>query len=741
MTAHSRVLAKTALDAGHSKPPLLAVRSEDRPWVRPDEDLAALVMRATGDLIWDWDVPTNGLSWNDKITSSFGYAPEDVAPTLQWWIDRIHPDDRHAVVSHIMEIQHQNVAQFSADYRWRRADGTYACIHDRGYIVRDDTGRALRGVGAMQDVTAQTEFQKTLVRTEALNRSIIEANPDCLTVLDPAGNVLFSNKAAAHAYGLANDDLLIGRRWGERLLEHMRVELDAALAAAQSGTVARLALHIPGSDGELRWYESLVSPIYAFDGALTHFIVMSRDITTHKSAESKVRWAATHDPLTKLPNRALFQERLDALIARASGSGLGFALLVLDLDEFKRINDTLGHDAGDAMLCAAAKRLTGAVSSGDFVARLGGDEFAILLASAPTEAAATTLAEAILAELQHPWIRSGRIFDCPASIGVGVFGCHGRTSGELLKNADVALYAAKAQGRSRVVVFKRSMQTCIRKRFEMLGLARQAVADDLVIPYYQPKVDLMSGAIVGFEALLRVRHPTRGILAPAEILPALDDINLAADIGDRMITLVLTDLRRWLDAGLQVGHIAVNAAAADFRRGSFADRFLEQLHRHGVPADHLQVEVTETVFLGTGTKYVETALRQLSESGVRIALDDFGTGYASLAHLQQFPIDILKIDRSFVSKMMQDRRDAAIVGAVISLGRNLGLQVVAEGVETSEQAARLLEQECQIAQGYLFGKAMIAARVPVETKQRPAVVASLSASRLAQGIRSLSQTS
>jgi EAL domain-containing protein (putative c-di-GMP-specific phosphodiesterase class I) len=256
------------------------------------------------------------------------------------------------------------------------------------------------------------------------------------------------------------------------------------------------------------------------------------------------------------------------------------------------------------------------------------------------------------------------------------------------------------------------MQTGIQKRFQMLGLARQAVADDLVVPYYQPKVDLTSGTIVGFEALLRVRHPTRGILAPAQILPALDDVDIAADIGDRMITLVLADLRRWIDAGLHVGHIAVNAAAADFRRGNFADRLLEQLHRHHVPADHVQLEVTETVFLGTGTKYVETALRQLSESGVRIALDDFGTGYASLSHLQQFPIDILKIDRSFIRKMMRDRRDAAIVGAVIRLGRNLGLQVVAEGVETSEQAARLLEQECQIAQGYLFGKAMTAARVP-----------------------------
>ena len=712
MTAHSKVLGTTALDTGRSQPSLLPVTREDRPRIRLDEELAALVMRATGDLIWDWDVSTSRLSWNDKITSSFGYAREDVATTLQWWIDRIHPDDRHAVVSHIIEIQHQNFAQFSADYRWRRADGNYACIHDRGYIVRDGTGRALRGVGAMQDVTAQKEFQKALASTEALNRSIIEANPDCVSILDPAGNVMFSNKAAAHAYGLANDELLVGRRWGTQLPDDMRGEFDAALAAAETGSVGRLALHLPGPDGELRWYESLISPIHTSDGALSHFIVMSRDITAHKTTESKVRWAATHDPLTELPNRALFQERLDALIARASGGGLGFALLVLDLDEFKRINDTLGHDAGDALLCAAAKRLASAVGSGDFVARLGGDEFAILLDGAPTNAVAKASAEDILAELRQPWVHSGRLFDCPASIGVSVFECHGRTSGELLKNADVALYAAKAQGRSRAVVFEPSMQTGIQKRFQMLGLARQAVADDLVVPYYQPKVDLTSGTIVGFEALLRVRHPTRGILAPARILPALDDVDIAADIGDRMITLVLADLRRWIDAGLHVGHIAVNAAAADFRRGNFADRLLEQLHRHHVPADHVQLEVTETVFLGTGTKYVETALRQLSKSGVRIALDDFGTGYASLSHLQQFPIDILKIDRSFIRKMMRDRRDAAIVGAVIRLGRNLGLQVVAEGVETSEQAARLLEQECQIAQGYLFGKAMTAARVP-----------------------------
>lgn len=675
------------------------------------EELYRLAVRATNDIIWDLDFQTNQLSWNDALFTNLGYAPEDVGPTLQWWIDQLHPDDRDEVADHFNQVVESGEEQFTAEYRFRKADGTYAWIYDRGYIVRDARGRPVRGVGAMQDQTARKLSEEALSRSESLNRSIIEANPDCVSVLDLDGRVMFSNRAAVRAYGLESDAPLVGRRWGHRLSAKAQKEIDVALAAASKGELARLTIQLVNERGDSNWYESILSPVRDAEGALVRYLVMSRDITGHKSAERQIRWTANHDPLTKLPNRLLFQQRLDDLIARAECGKPGFALLLIDVDEFKQVNDTLGHDSGDILLCTVGERLRSAVRKDDFVARLGGDEFAVLLKRAVNEREVRTVSEKILTKLKEPWIHGGRVLDCRASIGASIYGCHGSQSSELLKNADVALYTAKERGRCRTTVFEPQMRVNVQKRTQMVEVARRALREHLIVPYYQPQVDLRTGRMAGFEALLRVKHPTRGLLAPAHVSAALEDVDVAADIGDRMAQLVLADVGQWNREELDIGHVAINASAADFRRGHFAERFLEQLRRHHVPPEVMQLEVTETVFIGRGAEYVESALKMLSRRGVRIALDDFGTGYASLSHLQRFPIDVIKIDRSFVRKMTASSSDAAIVRAVLTLGKSLGLDVVAEGIENSGQEAQLKAEGCRLVQGYLYGRPMPAARV------------------------------
>lgn len=679
--------------------------------LRRSEELYRLAVQATNDIIWDLDFRTNELNWNDALFTNLGYEPEEVGPTLQWWIDQLHPDDRDKVADHFSEVVESGEGQFTAEYRFRKSDGTYAWIYDRGYIVRDARGRPVRGVGAMQDQTDRKLSEEALSRSESLNRSIIEANPDCVSVLDLNGRVMFSNKAAVRAYGLQSDAPLVGRRWGHRLDVKAQKEIDAALAAASKGELARLTIQLANEREGLNWYESIISPVSDADGALVRYLVMSRDITDHKSAEQRIRWTANHDPLTKLPNRLLFQQRLDDLIARAACGKPGFALLLIDVDDFKQVNDTLGHDAGDMLLCTVGERLRTAVRKVDFVARLGGDEFAVLLKRATSAVEIRTVSEKIIAELKEPWIQSGRVLDCRASIGASIYGCHSSTASELLKNADVALYMAKERGRCRTTIFEPQMRINVQKRSQTVEVARRALREHLIVPYYQPQVDLRTGKIAGFEALLRVRHPTRGLLAPAHVSAALEDLDVAADIGDRMAQLVVADVSRWLRDGMEIGHVAINAAAADFRRGHFAERLLEQLKRHRVPPEMIQLEVTETVFIGRGAEYVECALKTLSRSGVRIALDDFGTGYASLSHLQQFPIDVIKIDRSFVRKMTASSSDAAIVRAVLTLGASLGLDVVAEGIEKSAEEAQLRAEGCRFVQGYLYGRPMPAARV------------------------------
>lgn len=554
------------------------------------------------------------------------------------------------------------------------------------------------------------EREQALRESEQFNRTINQASPDCVSLLDPDGMVVFANDAALRAYGLGAESDLLGRPWGHRLDGSLGDQRDAALATARAGGVGRLTTHFDDAAGEPRWFESLISRLTDAEEQVIQFIVMARDITHQKRVEDQVRWTATHDSLTRLPNRSLFQARLDQLAD--GGAGAGFALLLLDIDDFKRVNDTLGHDAGDALLSTVAERLRSAIRPEDFIARLGGDEFAVILNGVRSEAGAAAAGEKMLETLREPWVHNGRVGDCRVSIGASLWPHHGEEPTDLLKSADIALYVAKVQERGRLAIFRAEMRAEMQRRSSKIALARYALDEDLIAPFYQPKVELISGKLIGFEALLRWRHPTQGVQMPATIDAAFEDLELARQLTDRILTHVLSDMRRWVDAGVDFGHVAINVTAADFKQKNFAELLLERLDSHGLPSCFLQVEVTETVFLGRGAEYVEDALRTLSANGIRIALDDFGTGYASLSHLKQFPVDVVKIDRSFLRDIHDDAHNAAIIRTVVSLGRSLDLDVVAEGVETIDQQSYLIGQGCRLGQGYLYGKAAPAARVP-----------------------------
>jgi predicted signal transduction protein with EAL and GGDEF domain len=356
--------------------------------------------------------------------------------------------------------------------------------------------------------------------------------------------------------------------------------------------------------------------------------------------------------------------------------------------------------------------LRAAARPDDFIARLGGDEFAVILNGITGKADLEHAVQGILARLQVPCLYGNKLLECQASIGASLYPQHGKNRNELLKHADIALYVAKSSGRGVSRLFDASMRAEMQQKVSMLSLARVALTKNSIHPYFQPKVDFRTGELSGFEALLRWHDPRRGVQLPDTISAAFHDMELAAKISDRMVDRVIQEIRSWLQLGISVGHVAVNAAAAEFRRGDFAERLLDQLRRADIPPSMMQVEVTETVFLGRGAECVERALKTLSREGVEIALDDFGTGYASLSHLKQFPVDVLKIDRSFVRDFVEDPDDAAIVRAVINLGKSLGIKTVAEGVETREQAAFLAEQGCDFGQGFFYGKAIAAADMP-----------------------------
>ena len=441
-------------------------------------------------------------------------------------------------------------------------------------------------------------------------------------------------------------------------------------------------------------------------------VAIARDITQRREAEEKLRRAATHDALTGLPNRACFQDRLTRAVAGDHLDGGRLGLLLLDVDDFKQVNDSLGHDAGDALLKSIALRLDVASVRPTAIARLGGDEFAVLLENIEDEAELSAHGQAILRRMKEPLVHAGRVLDCQVTIGAAIFPDHGRTPDELLKNADIALYIAKASGRGALTTFEHKHRDGLRERAAMVSVARSAAKDERIVPFYQPKLALRDRTIHGFEALLRWHHPTKGIQFPATIAAAFDDLEVASAISRSMIDTVIADMRGWLEKGHAFGHVAVNAAAADFRSDRFAESVLDRLHAARIPTKRFQLEVTETVFLGQGAYAVERALKLLDNEGVRIALDDFGTGYASLRHLKQYPVHVIKIDQGFVQGMDANAEDAAITSAVINLGKSLGIDVVAEGIETASQEARLQELGCEYGQGFLYSRAVPAAAVP-----------------------------
>jgi diguanylate cyclase (GGDEF)-like protein/PAS domain S-box-containing protein len=642
--------------------------------------------------------------WIDFVGRRPG-GPDGVAR-----IDLVHPDDRERAAATWRRC-HSTGEPYEAEYRLRHKSGEYRWINSRARVERNAAGEMVRWCGACTDIHDNVLAQEALKASESLNRGIIEANPDCVALLDLDGRILFANQATLQARGVEDAAAVVGLRWQDGFREDGSVGQDAreALAAAQQGRLARALL--ARSDKTDAWWDAVIAPVFDDSGTPVRLVAVSRDITRQKLAEDEVRWAANHDSLTRLPNRLYLQKRLDEAIV-AAGTSEGFALLLLDVDDFKRINDTLGHDAGDALLRGFADRLRAAARPDDVVARLGGDEFAVLLRTIDCSASVEEAVAAITDRLREPCIHGGRMLEFQASIGASLYPAHGSNRTDLMKNADIALYAAKAAGRSKLRVFQPEMRAEMQKRTSMLALARGALEQKRVLPYYQPKIELLSGRVAGFEALLRWRHPSKGIQTPATVAAAFEDLTLAAELSDRMVEGVIADLRRWRDQGVEFGHVAINAAAAEFRRGDFAEQLLDRLHHASVPTSCLQVEVTETVFLGRGAEYVERALKTLSAAGVQIALDDFGTGFASLSHLKQFPVDIIKIDQSFVHDLQHDPEDAAIINAVINLGRNLGMKVVAEGIETGTQQDFLVALGCDYGQGFLYGKPTAAKRVP-----------------------------
>ncbi|WP_188063831.1 putative bifunctional diguanylate cyclase/phosphodiesterase [Sphingobium sp. KCTC 72723] len=550
---------------------------------------------------------------------------------------------------------------------------------------------------------------------EGVADAFIQQTADPVLLLNAEGSVLWANASA-----LAQVDAMhvegIGRRWEQVWANDYRADAMAAFDMALAHGRARFSAASQASDEVTREWDVTLTQIGDMTLGSLNIIALAREVKGQDAGASHLRRGDLHDALTGLPNRMGVQQELHRRTSRLVADGGRFALAILDIDGFKQLNSRLGQKACDAILIEFANTMAQAANDHLFVARVEGDQFALLVDAVLDPDKIVTQIERLIQQCADRVLNSTDIASFSVSAGVTIFPNDGETDQELLQNARTALEHARRARHGKTVLFNGSMRQQLQRHSSMLEVAKVAIASDWIKPYYQPKVDLQSGRVIGLEALLRWQRPGAPVELPASILAAFDDPELATCISERMQNKVLTDIAAWKRAGSALP-VAINASAADFRNPDFAGKFLNQLYKANIPTHLLELEVTEGVFLGIGAADVGVALRELNAAGVRISLDDFGTGYASLSHLKEHPVDILKIDRSFVNNLPDSPDDRAIVSAMIGLGRNLAIEVVAEGIETMEQATLLRDMGCHTGQGFLFSRAIPGALVPHLTRQ------------------------
>jgi diguanylate cyclase (GGDEF)-like protein/PAS domain S-box-containing protein len=562
----------------------------------------------------------------------------------------------------------------------------------------------------VSNLLAQRSLQTQLRRSDLKLRAMLDSSIQFIGLLDTSGRVLHLNRQINELLGAPLETSVGQRFWDIAMwaqFDRQRSDVREAVERAASGTASRFDTIHSRVDGEGLILDFSIRPIFGADGAVEFLLPEASDVTRQKAAEEQIRHLANNDPLTDLPNRTLLSDRVNQAIRSAERSREPFALMFVDLDRFKHINDTLGHGIGDKVLKEVGKRLVASVRLPDTVARIGGDEFMLLLPDT-TASGAAVVAQKLLANVAKPCLIDSHELAVTPSIGIAMYPDDGCEFSALSKHADIAMYRAKSGGRNTFGFYTREMHERSSRLLKMEALLRQAVAREELSLHYQPQIDLRTGECVGVEALLRWTNPELGSVSPAEFIPIAEETGLILPIGQWVLRTATRQARLWLQAGLPMRAMAVNVSSVQVHRPDFARSVAECLQETGLPAHHLELELTET----TAFSHAETALLMLDrlrECGVRISIDDFGTGYSSLSYLKRIHIDKLKIDQSFVRDLGTHSGDETLVETMIHMARTLKLTIVAEGVETLDQLEYLRAHRCDEVQGYYFSKPLPAA--------------------------------
>ncbi|MDX9843909.1 MAG: EAL domain-containing protein [Aquabacterium sp.] len=651
--------------------------------------------------LWDWNVPDKTVFFSTRWKTMLGHEDSEVGNALSEWSSRVHPDDLPAVQADVQRLLTTPDAPYSNEHRVRCKDGSYIWILDRGKVVeRNERGEAVRVIGTHTDLSALKQREAALDLHAGMFMNSLEG----IVICGPDQRIESVNRTFSDITGYTAEEavghppsFLSSGRHDADFYRQMWQQIEQT--GRWQGEIWNRR-----KSGELYIEWLTINVDHAPDGSVRHYYAIFSDISERKATEEKIRHISQHDTLTNLPNQSVLRDRLGLALAHAQRSQEPLAVLFMDLDRFKIINDSLGPTAADALLVEVAHRLTQTVRHQDTVSRQGGDEFTLLLPEVDA-ADAAHVAQKLLTCFAEPFHVSGQQLVVTPSIGIAVYPTDGHEVDTLLQASDMAMYRAKSDGGNTFRFHTADMHQRVSKTLRLENDLRKALRQGELLLHFQPQVSFTTGRVVGCEALVRWQHPETGLMPPAEFIPVAEDSGLIVPIGDWVLYAATRQCRAWQLAGLQDLVVAINVSTVQFRQEDFAQSVQHALTAANLEPRFLEVEITESVMADNPERAIRT-IRQLHDLGVQLSIDDFGTGYSSFSYLKRFKIHKLKIDQSFVRDLNTDGNSASIAQAIISMAHSLGLSVIAEGVETPDQAQWLATHHCDEAQGYLYARPM-----------------------------------
>ncbi len=670
--------------------------------IRVNEERLKLALDGARDGVWDWNIMSREVTYSSQWKAMLGYEDDELQASIAGWEKMVHPEDLPNVLAALKAYISGRIDKYAVEHRMRCKDGSYKWVLSRGKIVSyTEDGKAERMVGTHIDIHEIKNMEAELRESDSNQRALLEAMVDGVFVAQDY-RFIFFNPVLPQMLGYSYEEFadmpfaqVIAPEYLEIWNQRYKMRISGEGEPIKNYQVRFL---LKGGKESL-WMDLRASAV-DFRGQRSVLGIL-RDISKQKEAEEIIWQQANFDGLTGLPNRRMFRDRLEQEIKKSERTGSMLAVMFLDLDHYTEVNDTLGHDQGDALLIEAASRLRGCVRDIDTVARLGGDEFVILLNQMDDSTALDKVAKNILAHLVKPFILGSDPVYISVSIGITLYPIDATEFDELLKNADQAMYAAKDEGRNRYSYFTASMQTAAKARMRLANDLRHACENNEFKLVYQPIVEIATGQIRKAEALIRWHHPTLGLINPGQFIAIAEDTGVIFEIGDWVFQQAMLQVIKWRKKLHPDFQISINKSPVQFK--SEDSDWLELMVKMNLPAQSVAIEITEGLLLDAAT-HVTERLQAFRKAGVQIAIDDFGTGYSSLSYLKKYDIDYIKIDQSFVRNITPGSSDMGLCEAIILMAHKLGMKVVAEGVETQAQFMLLEEAGCDYAQGYLFSK-------------------------------------